>query len=195
MRNVVLLNRISLDGMFASLNDKNFGMDWFVGDPEVEAYVHTLGDPGQPPADTLLMGRRTYVGFEAAWVPFLQNPSAPAPLKAIAEELTQMHKVVFTSSVKTSAWANTTLVHAPVADHVRRLKGQPGGTIMVMGSGTVVHALAAEGLIDQYIFIVTPVIAGGGKPQFPTMETQNLTLVGVRSFPSGNVVIHYRAGK
>jgi dihydrofolate reductase len=192
MRKVVMLNRIALDGMFASEGSANFGMDWFVHDPKVEEYVHTLGTPGEPSADTLLLGGTTYRGFEAAWLPMLGNPDAPPAMRAIAEELTQMRKVVFSSHIKESPWANTQLVQGSPAEVVRRLKTEPGAGIMVMGSGTVVRSLASEGLIDQYIFIMSPVLAGKGKPLFPGIVQQNLTLLSARTFESGNVVLHYQ---
>jgi dihydrofolate reductase len=195
MRKVIMLNRISIDGMFASLNEQSFGMDWFVPDPEVEKYVHTLGDPGAPGPDTLLLGASTFRGFEAAWVPFLTKPDAPPPLRAVAEELTRMVKVVFSHQLTTSSWANTRFVSAPIADHVERLKDGPGADIMVMGSGSVVQTLANAGLIDDYIFIVSPVIAGVGKPLFPAVAPQKLQFVDSKSFASGNLVVRYRGAK
>ena len=191
MRKVIMLNRVSIDGMFASLNEKTFGMDWFVPDPEVENYVHTLGNPGSQAPDTLLLGAATFRGFEAAWVPFLTNPQAPAPLRAIAEELTRMVKVVFSHSLTQPAWANTRVTSQDPVDFVRRLKAEPGASIMIMGSGTIVQPLASAGLIDDYLFIVTPVIAGGGKPLFPGVSQQKLKLIGSKGFASGNVVLHY----
>jgi len=192
MRKVIMLNRISIDGMFASLNEHSFGMDWFVPDPEVEKFVHTLGSPGDQAPDTLLLGAATFQGFEAAWVPFLTNPQAPAPMRAIAEELTQMVKVVFSHRISNPTWANTKVTSQPADDYVRRLKGEPGADIMIMGSGTVVQALATAGLIDHYLFIVTPVIAGPGKPLFQGVASQKLRFVESKAFASGNVVLHYQ---
>jgi dihydrofolate reductase len=191
MRKVIMLNRVSIDGMFASLNEKNFGMDWFVPDPEVENYVHTLGNPGSPAPDNLLLGAATFRGFEAAWVPFLSTPQAPAPLRAIAEELTKMVKVVFSHNLSQSTWANTRVTSQSPVDFVRRLKAEPGANIMIMGSGTIVQPLSGAGLIDDYVFIVTPVIAGAGKPLFPGVSQQKLRFVESKAFASGNVVLHY----
>jgi len=192
MRKVTMLNRISLDGMFASRNQGTFGMDWFVQDPEVEKHVHALGEPGDPAPDTLLLGGATFKGFEASWLPFLTDPAAPPPLRAVAEELTKMTKIVFSGRLADTPWANTRIEKEPPGKVVRKLKSEPGGGIMVMGSGTVVRNLASEGLIDEYVFIVSPVVAGSGKPLFPDIPQQNLSLVSAKAFPSGNVVLHHR---
>jgi dihydrofolate reductase len=64
-----------------------------------------------------------------------------------------------------------------------------------MGSGTIVHQLANEGLIDEYLFIVTPVVAGEGKPLFKHVKQFGLTLVKTKAFNSGNVLLHYELKK
>jgi dihydrofolate reductase len=62
---------------------------------------------------------------------------------------------------------------------------------MIMGSGTIVQQLTDAGLIDEYVFIVSPVIAGKGKALFRDVEQRGLGLVSSRSFPTGNVVLQY----
>jgi dihydrofolate reductase len=192
MRKVIVLNRISIDGFFASLNDMTFGMDWFVQDPEVDKAVHEGSH-----SDTLLLGDITYKGFERSWVPMLNDPNTPLPLKAVAKELTNMTKVVFSKRLKENdiLWANTDLHNGNLAEVVKQLKSQDGTDILIMGSGTIVQQLTNEGLIDEYLFIVTPVIAGGGKPLFPSVKQTNLKLLEAKSFKSGNVVLHYEVSK
>ncbi len=63
---------------------------------------------------------------------------------------------------------------------------------MILGSGTIVQQLTQEGLIDEYVIIVTPVVLGRGKSLFRDVRTFPLTLVANRSFESGNVVLHYK---
>lgn len=187
MRKIKMLNRVSLDGYFASLNEATFGMDWFVHDPEVDQAVHASGGR----MDTLILGAITYLGFERSWVPLLSDPNAPAPLRTVAEEITQMTKIVFSTKLKESSWANTKLYDGHLVEVVRQLKGETGSDILVMGSGTIVQQLANEGLIDEFIFIVTPVVAGLGKPLFQDVKQLGLNLVETRAFKSGNVVLHY----
>lgn len=78
-------------------------MDWFIHDPEVDKAAHIIGGK----MDKLLLGGTTYRGFERYWVPFLNDPNAPQQLKKVAEELTDMTKVVFSRTIKETNWANT----------------------------------------------------------------------------------------
>lgn len=193
MRKIVMLNRVSMDGFFASLNQKTWGMDWFVNDPEVDKAAHELGDSATPP-DTLILGGITYRGFESSWVPRLKDPNAPKELKAVAEELTNMTKVVFSKTLKKDeiTWEKTQLHAGNLIGVIKELKQGKGRDMMIMGSGTIVQQLANEGLIDEYVFIVTPVIAGEGKPLFKDVKQLGLKLLSTKSFKSGNVLFHYK---
>lgn len=188
MRKVVMLNRVSIDGFFASPNEMTGGMDWFVPDPEVDKAVRGLGST---PADTLLLGAKTYAMFQHSWVPMLKDPNAPGELKAVAQELTNMTKIVFSHTLTSSSWANTRFVDSDLPGTVRDLKREKGSGIMIMGSGTIVQQLTDAGLIDEYAFIVSPVIAGKGKALFRDVEQRGLVLVSSRSFATGNVVLQY----
>jgi len=190
MRKIVVLNRVSIDGYFASLNDATFGMDWFVHDPEVEKAVHSGG-----PKDTLILGAITYLGFEKSWVPMLNNPNAPEPLKAVAKELSNMTKLVFSKSLKEVTWENTYLHDGNLIEVVRKLKAEEGTDILILGSGTIVQQLANEGLVDEFLLIVTPVVAGEGKSFYKQVKPFSLTLLATKSFTSGNVLLHYELKK
>ncbi|CAK4847116.1 unnamed protein product [Aphanomyces euteiches] len=185
-----MFNRVSIDGYFASLNDANFGMDWFIQDPEVDKAVR-IGEP----MDTLIMGAITYLGFEKSWVPVLNNPDAPKPMKALTEELTNMTKIVFSKSLKEAAWENTELFDGNIAEVVRKLKAEEGTDMLILGSGTIVQQLANEGLVDEFLLIVTPVVAGEGKSFYNQLKPFSLTLLDTKSFKSGNVLLHYGLNK
>lgn len=190
MRKVIIINRISIDGYFASNNEATGGMDWFIHDPKVDEVVH------QPVnSDTLLLGENTFKLFEMSWVPMLKDPNTPAPLRATAQELTDMHKIVFAKNVAESEWANTEFHNDGLIELVGDLKSQEGSDILILGSGTIIQQLATAGLIDEYIFIVSPVVAGQGKSFFRDVPQQNLELVSTQSFDSGNVVLHYKVQK
>ena len=68
------------------------------------------------------------------------------------------------------------------------LKQGSGASIVIFGSGTIVQQLTNEGLIDEYVLTVTPVILGTGKSLFKDVNKLNLKLLGTRSFNSGNVL-------
>lgn len=193
MRKITMLNRISIDGYFASLNEATWGMDWFVQDPEVDKAVHETGNT----TAILLMGGTTYRGFERSWVPMLHNPEVPPALKATAEELTRLTKVVFSTTLKPGeiTWDNTRLFNGNLIKEVKTLKREAEGDLLILGSGTIVQQLAQEGLIDNYLFILSPVVAGGGKPLFKEVKQFGLKLVSTKAFASGNVVLHYRTSQ
>jgi dihydrofolate reductase len=191
MSKIKMLNRISIDGYFASPNEANFGMDWFIHDPEVDKAAHVIGGS----METLILGGTTYRGFERYWVPVLNNPNAPKEMKAIAEELTDMTKVVFSRKLYASDWSNTKIYNANLIEVVQQLKQDSSSDILLLGSGSIVQQLAGKGLIDEYIFIVTPVVAGEGKPLFQHVKQFELTLVEAITFDSGNAVLHYELTK
>jgi dihydrofolate reductase len=62
-------------------------------------------------------------------------------------------------------------------------------------SGTIVQQLTAEGFIDEYLFVVTPVVLGAGKPLFQDVKQFPLELLEARGFHSGNVLLHYSIDK
>ncbi len=187
MNKIKMLNRISIDGYFASLNESSSGMDWFIHDPEVDQAVHAIGGK----MNALILGGTTFRLFERSWLPLLNNPEAPGQLREVAEELTEMNKIVFSKTVKGSEWHNTRIYEDNLIEVARRLKQETDSDILVLGSGSIVQQLADEKLIDEYIFIVTPVLACDGKRLFSRADPIDLKLAESRSFASGNVVLHY----
>ena len=75
---------------------------------------------------------------------------------------------------------------------VQKLKQGDGPGLLILGSGTLVQQLTDAGLIDDYVMILTPTVLGQGKPQFKQDKKVDLELVEARTFPSGNVVLHYK---
>lgn len=187
MNTIKMLNRISLDGYFASSNEASWGMDWFIHDPEVDRAAHEIGGS----MNTLLLGGTTFRGFESYWLPILHNPDAPSPLKETAQELNDMTKIVCSKTLQEAEWAHTRIYKDNPIDVARQLKREATGDILVLGSGSIVQQLAEEGLMDEYIFIVTPVVAGSGKRLFDHVRQFALTPVESRVFASGNVLLHY----
>jgi dihydrofolate reductase len=187
MRKVIMLNRVSIDGFFAGPNGE---IDWFIHDPEVDKAAHEGGQ-----ADTVLFGRVTYQLFESVWPKVAVDPKASGEARNTAKELSQMTKIVFSKTLKEVTWENSKLFNGGVAEEVRRLKKEKGPDIIIFGSGTIVQQLASEGLIDDYFFVVTPVILGAGKSLFTRVKKIDLDLLETRDFKSGNVLLHYKIGK
>jgi dihydrofolate reductase len=73
----------------------------------------------------------------------------------------------------------------------KEVKEEKGGNFLIFGSGTIVQQLASEGLIDEYVITVIPVVLGAGKPLFRNIKKFNLTLLKTARFESGTVLLHY----
>src|SRR5258705_12114515 len=164
MRKIIMFNRVSIDGFFAGPNGESH--EWFVIDPEVDKASREIAGE----ADTVLFGRVTYKLFEAHWPKAEKDPSASKEEKAVANELKKMSKIVFSKTLEEVSWENSKLVNGDLADEARKLKKEDGAGMLIFGSGTIVQQLTAEGLIDEYLFVLTPAILGAGKSLFNNVK-------------------------
>lgn len=134
-------------------------------------------------AESLLLGRRTYEGFAAAW------PEREGPF---ADKFNSMPKYVVSSTLTDPAWNGTTVLSGDPVEEVRRLRERDGGPILVNGSAQLVHALCRAGLVDEYRAMVHPVLVAEGLRMFPdTDELQKLRLADVTVYDSGVALMVY----
>ena len=132
-------------------------------------------------SDALLLGRRTYEGFAAAW------PERTDEV-GFADKMNGMPKYVVSSTLEKAEWNNSTILRGDDAAEVRKLKAEPGGDILVAGSAQLVHALVEHDLVDEYRLMVFPTILGRGRRLFPESDaTADLELVEAR--PSADVTL------
>lgn len=195
MRRIIAFNRVSADGYF-STPDGN--LDWAVPDPELDrAAAGSLGGTG-----TILFGRRTYEMFESFWPHALddsgtaEDPHAAGrrspELRAMAEWINAAEKHVWSRTRHAVTWNNSHLMGEFDPGAVQALKDAPGKDMMIFGSGQIVSLLTRHGLIDEYQFIVGPVLLGSGKPLVTGVpEMVKLELAEATPFPSGNVRLRY----
>lgn len=185
MRRIVAFDNVSADGFFSDLEGS---LDWATPDPEVNAYVMGQGAP----VDTALFGRVTYEHFEAFWPRAAENASLPADLRAFADSLGAMTKIVYSTTRRGVTWKNSRIEPVLRAADVAQLKRAPGGDIIVFGSGSIVSALADHGLIDEFQFVVNPVYLGQGKSLLATSKKHaSLRLLDAKPFASGNLLLRY----
>ena len=191
MRRIVMINLISVDGFFAGPNGE---LDWMVRDPEVDKALHAPrpGHLESAGSDTMLLGNVTYTLFENSWPQIARDPNAPEELQKLADEVIGMNKIVFSRTRKEVTWENSKLFHGNLLEEVERLKQGEGTDVIIFGSGTIVQKLTNAGLIDDYFLVLTPVVLGKGKPLFRGVQKQNLRLLNVQHFDSGNVLLHYQ---
>src|SRR5258708_3083226 len=139
-------------------------------------------------ADALLLGRRTYQGFAAAW------PTMPGT-GAYGERMNSLPKYVVSPTLSEMTW-NATLITGDLTEELPRLKQEAGKCIPIFGSGQLVHTLTPRDLIDEYRLMDFPVALCSGKRLFPDGdEKKMLRLVESRTFTSGVVLLTYQPVK
>lgn len=137
-------------------------------------------------SDALLLGRRTYEGFAAAWPGMTDE-------EGFAEKMNSMAKYVVSSTLESADWNNSTIIAGNVVDSVEELKRAPGQDILVAGSGVLVETLIEHRLVDEYRLMVFPIVLGAGKRLFEgEIETLPLELVESRAVGAGVCVLVYR---
>jgi dihydrofolate reductase len=188
MSKLIVTMWVTLDGFIAGPNGE---MNW-VG----ELYDEAMGNYEMDlvsAADTLILGRVTYQSFAGAW-PFVpDNPNASQGEIDYARKLNAMRKIVFSKTLDNVEWTNSTLVKEVTPAAITQLKQEQGRDMVMYGSASIVQALTNLGLIDEYQFLIHPIILGSGKPLFQNMQDKvNLKLVQSKTHPSGVVVLTYQ---
>ena len=133
-------------------------------------------------AGSHLLGRVTYESFAGAW------PEREGPF---ADKMNSMPKYVVSSTLEEPLdWNNSVLIKGDLVEEVEKLKGQDGGPILVAGSGTLVHSLIENDLVDELRLMVFPVMIGGGKRPFPeSQQKKTFKPTDTQTFDSG-VAVH-----
>jgi dihydrofolate reductase len=130
-------------------------------------------------ADALLLGRKTYEGFAAAW-PSRKDEAG------FADKMNSMPKYVVSTTLRDPEWSNSTAIGDDLPAEVAKLKDEHG-TILVYGSAQLLHALLRHGLVDELVLMVFPVVLGEGKRLFADgLDRTGFELV--ESTPMGQVV-------
>jgi dihydrofolate reductase len=175
--------QISLDGYFAGPNGE---IDWFKNtepDPEFEEFSleRARGE------SSLLFGRTTYEMMAGAW----PSDEAHEQQPGMADVMARSPKIVFSRSLQRAEegprWRNVELRSELDARELRT----DARDFTTLGSGSVVQQLTAAGAIDEYVFVVNPVLLGRGKNAFAGIDRTDLDLVEAHSFKSGRAWITY----
>ena len=193
-RRIVMFNQVSADGFFA---DARGGLDWVVPDPQLQRRAVA----GMPHTDCILLGRRTYEAFAGFWPRALRDSSAPGPhgeskhdphFIAMARWLNETQKLVVSRSLAHASWGPSEILRQIQPLEIEALKQRPGKDLLIFGSGSLVSQLAEHGLIDEYRFVVCPVLLGGGKQLLGELSRRvPLKLANAEALPSGNVLLTY----
>ena len=130
-------------------------------------------------ADGLLLGRRTYEGFAAAW---------PEREGEFADKFNEMPKYVVSSTLEDPDWNNSTVLGGDVVEEVSKLRQEVDGDLYVHGSAQLVQTLLENGLVDELRLMVFPVVLGAGKRLFGDTDSAAALRL-VDSKPAGETVI------
>lgn len=177
MRKVVMTEYVTLDGVFEEPG--HWSGPFFNDEAGRFKYDELFA------SDALLLGRVTYEGFAAAW-PTMEGTGD------FGERMNGIPKYVVSTTLTDPAWNNSTVIDGDVAAEIAKLKAQDGQDILLSGSAELVNSLLPTGLIDEYRFMVHPLVLGMGKRLFQDgPDTTTLKLVDTKPFSTGIVVLTY----
>ena len=172
MASLVLKMSISLDGFVAPVDGST---DWVAAGRSDDGASWTLETVSN--ASAHLMGATTYAGWADFW------PSASGPF---AKPMNEIPKVVFSNSLASADWDETTIATGDLAAGITRLKQERSdGYLLAQGGARFARSLVETGLIDEYRLVVHPAVLGAGERLFTaplTIEPINTTV-----FSSGAV--------
>jgi dihydrofolate reductase len=167
---------MSLDGYGAAAGWPGW---WGMEGPEYLAWLDASPEKDHP----ILMGATTYrTMFD------LVQAGEPG-----TEALTAMPKVVFSSTLESADWANTTLVRADAVEAVRAMKQESDLPLRTLGSVSLCRSLLRAGLVDRFRTVVFPVITGatGSERIFDGYPDVRLELLDSRIFDGRLQLLEY----
>ncbi len=181
MGRIVVSQFVSVDGVIedpVGMEDLGRG-SWTSYDSGEEGRRYKVDEIME--AEAMLLGRRTYDGYAAAW---------PGRGGEFADKINAMPKHVVSATLDEPAWANTTVIRGDAAAGVARLRESTAGTILVQGSGQLTHALMEAELVDEWRLMVFPVVVGAGDRCFGDPgRAVGLRLLDTRAVGDDGVVI------
>lgn len=134
----------------------------------------------------ILLGRTTYEMFAPVWSQRTAEDDPGAPF------FNETPKHVVSSSLKEATWQNTEILGSYDADAIRDLKARVDGGVYVSGSGTLVHGLLADGLVDELHLFAYPLVSGGEPRLFAGEAPVDLTVEKTEQYENGVLYLVYR---
>lgn len=181
MRNVIFAINITLDGCVDHTKQS-------VDDEKLEYFTHLTRE-----VDLQVFGRKTYQLMVPYWPDVLKNPSETKADTEFAQAFVSTNKIVFSRSLDNVEDRNTRIARGSLHDEILKLKQETGKDILV-GGVDIPSQLIELGLVDEYRFVVGPVVAGEGRRLLEGVslpQRLQLKLVESRIFKSGSVALRY----
>ena len=181
MRNVIFAINITLDGCCDHTKQ--------IGDEETHEYfTHLIRT-----VDLLVFGRKTYQLMVPFWPEVAKNQSMTKASNEFAQTFDSINKIVFSRSLDSAEDKNTRIVRTNLHDEILKLKQEEGKNILV-GGVSIPSQLIELGLVDEYRFVVSPIVAGEGRRLLEGVslrESLQLKLIESKIFKSGCVALRY----
>ena len=180
MRNLIYAINITIDGCCDHTK--------MIGDEEMHEYFTHL----MSAADLLVFGRKTYQLMVPFWPEVARNHSMTKAANAFADTFDSINRVVFSRSLE-SADGKTRILRTGLQEEISKFKKEGGKNILV-GGVSVPSQLIQLGLVDEYCFVVQPIVVGEGRGLLEGVSLQEklqLKLVESRTFQSGCVALRY----
>jgi dihydrofolate reductase len=181
MRKLIFAINTTLDGCVDHTKQ-------FVDEETLEYFTHLTRE-----ADLQVLGRKTYQLMVPYWPEVLKNQSETKADTEFARAFVSINKIVFSSSLAGVEDRNTRIVRTNLRDEILKLKQEQGKNILV-GGVSISSQLVELGLVDEYRFVVGPILAGAGRRLLEGVslpEKVQLKLVESKPFKSGSVALRY----
>jgi len=181
MRNVVFAINITLDGCCD--HTKTIADEEMLG-----YYTHLMRD-----VDLLVFGRKTYQLMVPYWPDVAKDHSQTKAMNEFAQTFDSINRIVFSQSLDSAEGNNTRIVRTKLQDEILKLKKEQGTNILT-GGVSIPSQLIELGLVDEYHFVVHPIVVGEGRRLLEGISLQErlqLKLVESKSFKSGCVALRY----
>ena len=192
MRRVVVFEHLTLDGVMQAPGradeDRRDGFEHGGWATLWDPVIAGVAEQSMASRPALLFGRRTYEDFHGFWPRQTDNP--------FTEVLNRRQKYVASRTLEEPLpWSNSSLLPGEAAGAVAALKEQPGDDLVVLGSGELVQTLRRDGLVDEYVLLIHPLVLGSGRRLFAdTGARASLRLVEATVSPSGVLIAIYQPG-
>ena len=181
MRKLIFAINTTLDGCVDHTKQ-------FVDEEKLEYFTHLTRE-----ADLQVFGRKTYQLMVPYWPEVLKNPSETKADREFAQAFDSANKIVFSRSLESAEGRNTRIVRTNLHDEILKLKQEQGNNILV-GGVDISSQLIRLGLVDEYRFVVGPIVAGEGRRLLEGVslpERLQLKFVESKFLKSGCVALHY----
>jgi len=181
VRNVIFAINITLDGCVDHTKQ--------VADDETHEYFTDL----LREVDLLVFGRKTYQLMVPFWPEVAKTQSMTKASNEFARTFVSINRIVFSRSLESAEDKNTRIVRTNLRDEILKLKQEQGKSILV-GGVSIPSQLIELGLVDEYLFVVNPIVAGEGRRLLDDVSLPDklqLKLVDTKIFKSGCVALRY----